>query len=99
MRWNLHASDQTGRLLAAQGATQKKDTLRQAPLRDHMSTIAHIARADLPNSPAREPLSMPRGQPTVEKLAAAAAGMAEAAEAIRRRLHGGGTGAGTDSPT
>jgi hypothetical protein len=76
---DLHASDQTGGALASQGATQKKASLRQALLRDHMAKIARIAAADLPNVPELEPLRMPRGKPTVEKLAAAASGMAKTA--------------------
>ena len=76
---DLHASDQTGGALASQGATQKKASLRQALLRDHMAKIARIAAADLPNVPELQPLRMPRGKPTVEKLAAAASGMAKTA--------------------
>jgi hypothetical protein len=76
---DLHASDQTGGALASQGATQKKLSLRQALLRDHMAKIARIAAADLPNVPELEPLRMPRGKPTVEKLAAAASDMAKTA--------------------
>jgi hypothetical protein len=53
--------------------------MRQALLRDHMAKIARIAAADLPNVPELEPLRMPRGKPTVEKLAALA-GMAKTAE-------------------
>jgi hypothetical protein len=77
---DTHASDQSGGLLAAQGATQKKDSLRQALLRDHMAKIARIAAADLPSTPELEPLRMPKGKPTAEKLAALAAGMANTAE-------------------
>jgi hypothetical protein len=77
---DAHASDQTGGLLASQGATQKKRSLRQALLRDHMAKIARIAAADLPNTPELEPLRMPKGKPTVEKLAALATGMAATAE-------------------
>jgi hypothetical protein len=45
-----------------------------------MAKIARIAAADLPNVPELQPLRMPRGKPTVEKLAALAAGMAKTAE-------------------
>ena len=76
---DLHASDQTVGALASQGATQRKASLRQALLRDHMAKIARIASADLPNVPELEPLRMPRGKPTVEKLAAAASAMAKTA--------------------
>src|SRR6478672_10498722 len=74
-----HASDQTGSALASQGATLKQRTLRQALLRDHMAPISRIARSDLPQTPEIEPLRMPRGRPTIEKLSAAAFGMAKAA--------------------
>jgi hypothetical protein len=67
-------------LLASQGATRKKVATRQALLRDHMAKIARIAAADLPNVPELQPLRMPRGKPTVEKLAALASGMAKTAE-------------------
>jgi hypothetical protein len=75
-----HASEQTGGHLAAQGATQKQRTLRRALLRDHMAPIARIAKADLPVTPEIEPLRMPDGRPTAERLAALAYGMAEAAK-------------------
>jgi hypothetical protein len=74
-----HASDQTGSNLASQGATLKQRALREALLRDHMAPISRIARADLPVTPEVEPLRMPKGKPTVERLAAAAHGMAKAA--------------------
>jgi hypothetical protein len=76
---DLYASDQTGGALASQGATQRKAALRQALLRDHVAKIARIAAADLPNVPELEPLCMPRGKPTVEKLAAVASGVAKTA--------------------
>ena len=75
----VHVSDQTGSALASQGATLKQHTLRRALLRDHMAPISRIARADLPQTPKIEPLKMPRGRPTAEKLSAAAYGMAKAA--------------------
>lgn len=74
-----HASDQTGSNLAAQGATQKQRALRQALVRDHMAPISRIAKADLPFTPEIEPLRLPKGRPTTEKLAAAAYGMSKAA--------------------
>ena len=74
-----HASDQQGSNLAAQGNTKTKRTLQLVLRRDHMAPIARIARADLPPTPAVEPLKMPKGRPTVERLAALAEGMAKAA--------------------
>ena len=76
---STHASEQTGSSLASQGATQKQRTLRAALLRDHMAPISRIAKSDLPQTPEIEPLRMPRGRPTHERLAAAALGMAKAA--------------------
>jgi hypothetical protein len=76
---STHASDQTGNNLASQGATLKQRALRQSLLRDHMAPVSRIARADLPLTPEVEPLKMPRGRPTTERLAVAAYGMAKAA--------------------
>jgi hypothetical protein len=75
-----HASGQTGSNLAAKGATKKKGQLRKALIRDHMAPIARIAKADLPATAELQPFRMPKGKPTVEKLAALATGMAAAAE-------------------
>ena len=74
-----HATDQTGGTLQAQGATQQYRALRAALLREHMAPVARIARADLPNSPAIQPLRMPRGRPTAQRLATLANGMAQTA--------------------
>jgi hypothetical protein len=74
-----HAADQTGSALTSQGLTAKQSALRTVLLRDHMSPIARIAKADLPNTPEFQPLRMPRGRPTPERLSAAAAGMAQVA--------------------
>ncbi len=74
-----HASDQSGSSLGSQGATQRHRTLRLALIRDHMLPIARIAAANLPHTPELQPLRMPAGRPTAQKLAAAAHGMAEVA--------------------
>jgi hypothetical protein len=76
---SAYLSDQTGGLLAAKGSTQKQHALRQALLRDHMAPINRIAKVELPHTPELTPLLMPKGKPTLEKLAAAAYGMAETA--------------------
>ena len=73
-----HASTQSGSALQAKGLTQKQYALRATLLKDHMASIARIARADLPATPEFLPLRMPRGRPTPERLAAAASGMAKA---------------------
>ncbi|MDQ2666704.1 MAG: hypothetical protein M3Z05_11910 [Gemmatimonadota bacterium] len=44
-----------------------------------MSHVARVAKADLPNTPAIEPLRMPKGRLTTERLSTAANGMAKAA--------------------
>jgi len=74
-----HAEEQQGSHLAAQGNTQEKRNLQLVLRRDHMAPIARIARAELPPTPAVEPLKMPKGRPTVARLAALADGMANAA--------------------
>jgi hypothetical protein len=74
-----HAEEQQGSHLAAQGNTQEKRSLQLVLRRDHMAPIARIARADLPPTPAVEPLKMPKGRPTAARLAALADGMANAA--------------------
>jgi hypothetical protein len=74
-----HASHQVGSTLAARGATQAQRALRTVLLRQHMAPIVRIAKVDLPKTPELKPLRMPRGRPTIERLAAAASGMAEAA--------------------
>src|SRR5512146_1868406 len=74
-----HTADQTGGTLQAQGATQQYRAHRAALLRDHMKPIAKIARAELPNSPAVQPMRMPRGHPTAQRLATLADGRAQAA--------------------
>jgi hypothetical protein len=74
-----HVTDQTSSFIGAKSATQQQAALRQVLLRDHMAPIARIARASLPNTPAVAPLRMPKGAPGIEKLAAAAYGMAKAA--------------------
>jgi hypothetical protein len=74
-----HVTDQSGNHLASQGATKKQRALREALLRDHMGPVSRIARSDLPQTPEIEPLRMPRGKPTAERLAAAAYGMAKTA--------------------
>jgi hypothetical protein len=74
-----HAEEQQGSHLAAQGNTQEKRSFELVLRRDHMAPIARIARAELPPTPAVEPLKMPKGRPTVARLAALADGMANAA--------------------
>lgn len=73
-------ADQAGTSAIAKGGTSRYLTLRLALIRDHMAPIARIARAELPPSAATAELRMPRPGWKVERLAAAARGMAQAAE-------------------
>lgn len=74
-----HVAEQSGSYLAAQGNTRRQALLRLALYRDHMTPISRIARADLPNTPEIQPLKLPRGRPSTEKLASMARGMSKAA--------------------
>jgi hypothetical protein len=74
-----HLSDQWGSQLEGKGATQKHRSLRRVLIREHMAPIARIARAELPPVPEVEPLRMPKGKPTAERLGQLAYGMAKAA--------------------
>jgi hypothetical protein len=76
---DTHASDQTAGSFVAQGATQRKYVLARRLRRRHMTPIARIARVELPHTPNLEPLKMPKGRPTPERLVAHADGMAQAA--------------------
>ena len=75
-----HAIVQSGSTLTARSATQRHTALRDVLLRDHMKPIAMIAAASLPKTPELEPLQMPKGRPTPERLRALAHGMANAAQ-------------------
>src|SRR3982751_4722867 len=74
-------ADQAGSSVIAKGGTNRYLALRRALIRDHMGPIARIARAELPPSPEMNALRMPRHDWSMERLAAAAHGMAQAAEA------------------
>ena len=71
--------EQAGSSLAAQGATQHNRALRRALVRDHMAPIARLVQADLPPAPQVDALRMPQQAWSIERLAAAAHGMASAA--------------------
>jgi len=64
----------------SKGATRKHRTLRRALIRDHMIPIARIAASDLPDIPELHPLRLPTSGASVQRLAAAAYGMAETAQ-------------------
>jgi hypothetical protein len=75
-----HAADQEGSTLMTKGATRKLHAQRRALVRDHMLPVSTIAHAEFIDTPEVEPFRLPRGNPTVQKLAASAHGMAKAAE-------------------
>jgi hypothetical protein len=74
-----HATDQVADNLGAQGSMKTTRMLQRRLRRWHMRPIARIARSDLPATSAVEPLKMPKGKPTAERLVAYAEGMAQAA--------------------
>jgi hypothetical protein len=73
---SLYITEQAEGTRNAQGATQRQHALRQALVRLHIAPLVCIARAELAHTAELEPFRMPRGMPPVEKLAAAAYGMA-----------------------
>lgn len=76
---DTHATDQTASSFVVQGATKRKYELARRLRRRHLTPIARIARVELPHTPELEPLKMPKGRPTPERLVAHAEGMAQAA--------------------
>jgi hypothetical protein len=75
----MYVVEQTSSNLASQGATQHSRALRRALVRDHMAPIARLVQADLPPAPQVDALRMPDPAWSVERLAAAALGMAHEA--------------------
>ena len=67
--------------IAAKKSTQAQYARRVSLLKDHMSVVARIARATLPNTPELAALRMPKGSPSLVRLAAAAHEMANGAAA------------------
>jgi hypothetical protein len=76
-----HQVTQSAANLAAMGASQRQHALRRELMHDHMMEIARIARASFANTPEIQPLKMPRGAPSMTRLASDAFGMATAADA------------------
>jgi hypothetical protein len=73
-------AEQAGTSAIAKGGTSRYLALRLALVRDHMTPIARIAGIELPPTPEMSALRMPQSAWKVERLAAAARGMAQAAE-------------------
>jgi hypothetical protein len=72
-------ADQAGSTFEAQGATRRLHAMRLVLIQDHMAPIVSIARVELGSTPEMVGFRLPRGTPSVPKLAAAAMGMADAA--------------------
>lgn len=75
----VHVTEQAGSNMASQGATQKHYALRRALIRDHMAPIARMVEAGMPPVAEVEALRFPDKAWPLEKLAAAAHGMAKEA--------------------
>jgi hypothetical protein len=75
-----HVTNQSGNELTAQIKTKKIKALRRALVRDHMTHIARIAAAELPDHPDLSPLRLPKKAPSLERLIAHARGMAAMAK-------------------
>jgi hypothetical protein len=77
-----HLDNQGKSNIAARKSTRSQQALRAVLLRDHMSVIARIARATMPNTPEIAALRMPKQSVSVARLAAAAHEMANGAEPL-----------------
>ena len=76
-----HQLDQFTGVVTVLGGTKRVHALRVALLRTHMTPISRIAHVALPDTQELMPLRIPRGDPSTEKLVAAARGMAQVAGA------------------
>lgn len=74
-----HGTDQEDTRIGRQVETRRYHALRRAVMNDHIAPIVAIARSALVNAPELQVFRMPRGNPSVMKLAAAAGGLAQAA--------------------
>ena len=76
-----HQLDQFTGVVTVLGGTKRVHALRVALLRTHMTPISRIAHVALPDTQELMPLRIPRGDPSTEKLVAAARSMAQVAGA------------------
>ena len=76
---DAYANAQSTSDLQSRSATLEHHALRRVLVRDHMTPIARIAASELSDAPGVEPLRLPQGRLSAERLKAAAYGMAEAA--------------------
>lgn len=72
------ATDQEGSTLGGRGETGRYQRLRLELIRSHMTIIVRVAEMELHRTPQLSALTLPRGNPSPAKLAAAALGMASA---------------------
>lgn len=77
----LYGDQQAAARGAAKNATKVVQALRKTLIEDHMTVVSAIGRAELPDTPELANLRMPRGNPSVTRLAAAAYEMADSAQA------------------
>ena len=73
------ANEQEGSNREGLGETRRYQKLRRELVQHHMTIIARVAQLERTNTPELAVLSLPRGNPSPAKLAAAAHGMARAA--------------------
>jgi hypothetical protein len=76
---SMLVTEQAAATLQMRGATRRLHALRRRLMEDHLAPISSIARADLTRAPELAPFRLPRGTPSVERLAGIAHGMARAA--------------------
>lgn len=87
---DAHAADQAGSTYASRGTTQRNRALRRALVRDHMAPIVRMARTQLRPLPEGNVFQSPRPGWSVERLHAAAHGMAIATAPHRAEFARGG---------
>jgi hypothetical protein len=71
-----HVEDQEGSFLSAKSSTRKVHRLRRALLRDYMTPIARIAAMERDSVPELDPVRLPEGTLSLDRLIAYALGMA-----------------------
>jgi hypothetical protein len=87
---DAHAAEQAGSTFVSRGTTQRNRVLRRALVRDHMAPIVRMARTQLLPLPDGNIFQAPRPGWSVERLHAAAHGMATATAPHRAEFVRGG---------
>jgi hypothetical protein len=75
-----HLTNEEDHTFSSRSNTKRARALRSTVLRQYMAPIARIAEAELPHTQELEPLRLPSGKPSMEKVAAKAGGMAQVAK-------------------